>query len=147
MLPRIAFDSVNAFNKVIDFEIEVARDDEVRLRSRGQEAIGGDGKVSQYTLQFIQETVDLQFNWMSEDIKEQVFFWNINFGVIGDSFRYFPDQTDLTRFFLCKLTGNNKDFNPTRSHRAVVEFNVGFSNVRIIDISAAIQTDRDGFFP
>jgi len=103
--------------------------------------------VSQYTLQFIEETIDLQFNWMTEDIKQQVFFWNQGFAVIGDSFRYFPDEADLTRFFTCKLAGNNKVFSPARSHRAVENFNVTFANVRVIAISAALQTDRDGFFP
>ncbi len=147
MLPRISFDSANSFDKDIDFLIEVAQDDEIRLRGRGREAIGGDGKVSQFTRQFIEETVDLQFNWMTEDIKEQVFFWMENFGVSGDSFRYFPDQTDATRFFTCKLSGNNKDFNPSRAHRAVEEFNVTFSNVRIVAVSAQITTDRAGFYP
>lgn len=147
MLPRIEFDSVNSFNKNIDFEIEVADDDEVRYRGRGREAVGGDGKATQFTLQYVEETIDLRFNWMSEDIKEQVAFWMLNYGVQGDEFRYYPDQTDLTRYYVCKLNGNNKDFNPRRAHPRVEEYDVRFSNVRIIDISAQIATDRAAWYP
>lgn len=147
MKPRIAFDSVNSFDKPIDFELEVAVDDEVTLRGVGREAVGGDGKASQFTLQYLAETIDLRFNWMSPDIKQQVFYWNENFGVIGDTFRYYPDQTDLTRYFDMKLAGNSKTADFKRAHARVEEFDVTFNRCRIVAISAQITTDRLAFYP
>ena len=147
MKPRIAFDSANSFDKPIDFELEVAVDDEPTLTGIGREAIGGDGKVSQYTLQYLSETVDLRFNWMTPDIKEQVFFWIENFGSLGDTFRYFPDQTDLTRFFDLKLAGNNKRGDFRRAHARVEEFDVRFNKCRVVAVSAQIITDRLAFYP
>ena len=147
MKPRIAFDSANSFDKPIDFEIEVGTDDEVLLRSVGREAIGGDGKVSQYTLQYLAETIDLRFNWMSPDIKQQVFFWIENFGASGDTFRCYPDQTDLTRYFNMKLAGNNKTADFKRAHPRVEEFDVTFRACRIVALSAQIITDRLAFYP
>lgn len=146
MIPRIAFDSANSFDKPIDFDIEVSEDDEIQLIAIGKETIGGNGKASQFTKQFIQETIDLSFNWMSQDIYEQMFFWAENFGLAGDTFRYFPDGTDLTRFFDCILLGNNKTFNPSRSHPNVVNFKVKYK-ARVVDVSAQILTDRLGFYP
>ncbi len=146
MKPRVAFDSANAFDKPIDFDIEVAEDDEVRFIGIGREAIGGDGKASQYTLNFIQESIDLRFNWMETDIYQQVIFWMENFAIQGDTFRYYPDQTDLTRYFECKMSGENKTFNPVRAHPRVVEFDVKFV-ARIILVSAAILADRAGYYP
>lgn len=147
MKPRVAFDSVNAFDKFIDFEIEVAIDDEISLTGRGREAIGGDGKVSKFTLNFILETIDLRFNWMSPDIYNKVFFWMENFGIVGDTFRYYPDQTDLTRFYDCKLPKNDKGFAPKRAHPRVEEFDVTFSKCRLIAVSAQVTTDRAGYYP
>lgn len=147
MKPRVAFDSANAFNKPIDFEIEVAVDDEVKQDGVGKEAIGGDGRVSQFTLQYILETIDLRFNWMSPDIKQQVVFWMLNFGVIGDAFRYFPDQTDLTRYYDMKLPKNTKVADIKRAHPRLEEFDITFNKCRIVNISAQIETDRLGFYP
>ena len=146
MIPRIAFDSLNSFDKPIDFEIEIASDDEIRIRGRGREAIGGDGKVSQFALDFQEETLDLHFNWMTQDIRDQVFFWHENFGTKGDPFRYFPDGTDLTRFFECVLVGNTKDFKPGRTHPRLVNFNIKLK-VRVKVVSAAIIADRAAFYP
>lgn len=146
MIPRIDFDSVNSFNKTIDFDIEVAEDDEIQLVGVGKEAISGDGRVSQYTLQYIQENIDLSFNWMNTDIKEKLFFWNLNFALRGDTFRYYPDGTDTTRFYDMILTGNNKNFDPKRAHPAVVLFKAKFK-ARIVALSSQVETDRLAFFP
>ncbi len=146
MIPSIKFDAVNSFDKTITFLIEVAVDDEVRLRSRGREAVGGDGQTSAYALDYTEETIDLRFNWMTQDIKEQVFFWMIGFGNEGDAFRYFPDSTDATRYFECKLVGNRKDANFRRAHPRVVLFDISL-RARVIAISAQVQTDRDAFYP
>ena len=146
MKPRVAFDSANSFDKPIDFDIEVAEDDELRFRGIGREAIGGDGKISQYVLNYVEETLDLRFNWMENDTYQQVIFWMENFAVRGDSFRYYPDQTDLTRFYEVKMIGDNKDFHPRRSHPRILEFDIKFVG-RIISTSAAILADRAGFYP
>ena len=146
MKPRVAFDSENSFDKPIDFDIEVAEDDELRFRGIGREAIGGDGQISQYVLNYVEETLDLRFNWMEQDIYQQVIFWMENFAIRGDSFRYFPDQTDLTRFYEVKMIGDNKDFNPRRAHPRILEFDIKFVG-RIVDTSAAILADRAGYYP
>ncbi len=146
MKPRITFDSENSFNKTIDFDIEVAKDDEHRLIGFGKEAIGGDGKASQYSLNYIAESFDLELNWHETDIYNKVFFWCQNFALLGDSFRYYPDQTDTARFFTCKLDGNKKDFNPQRAHPSVVLFKYKFK-VRVIAESAQITTDRAAYYP
>ena len=146
MIPRIDFDSENSFDKTIDFDIEVAEDDEIQFQGIGKEAIGGDGKNSQYTLQYIAEVIDLVFSWMEQDIYEKLIFWNINFALKGDTFRYYPDGTDTDRFYDCILTGNNKKFDPKRAHPKLVNFKVKFK-ARIIAVSAQVATDRAGFFP
>ena len=146
MKPRIEFDSENSYNKNIDFDIEVARDDEVKLVGVGRQALGGDGKTSQYTLDYIGESFDLDLNWQETDIYNKVFFWCINFALGGDSFKYYPDQTDLTRFYTCKIAGNNKSFDPQRAHPAVVEFRYLFK-VHIVAVSAAITADRAAYYP
>jgi len=146
MIPRIDFDSANSFDKTINFDIEVAEDDESQHVGVGKEAIAGDGKNSQYTLQYIEETKDLSFSWMSQDIYEQLIFWSLNFALGGDTFRYYPDGADTTRFYDCILTSNNKKFDPKRAHPSVVLFKVKFK-ARIIAISTQLQTDRDAFFP
>ena len=147
MRPRIEFDSENAFNKFIDFDIEVADDDEISLFGIGRESISGNGKNSKYTLNYIAETVDLRFNWMTRDTVDQVFFWCFNFACKGDAFRYYPDQTDLTRFYECKLASNTKVFDPKRAHARVVNFDVRFNKVRIVATAAQIDTDRAAFYP
>lgn len=147
MKPRITFDSVNAFDKTIDFLIEVAVDDEISMTGRGREAIGGDGKTSKFTLNYILETLDLRFNWMSPDIYNKVFFWMQNYALGGDSFRYYPDQTDTTRYYECKLSRNDKSFDPKRAHPRVQEFDVKFNKVRVVATSAQVDTDRAAYYP
>ena len=146
MKPRITFDSANSFNKTIDFDLEVYKDDEIDLIGVGREAIGGDGKASQFTLRYLTEMIDLEFNWQETDVYNKVFFWCENYALLGDSFRYYPDQTDTTRYYECKLEGNNKRFNPSRAHPAVVLFKYVFK-ARIIAVSAQVTTDRAAYYP
>jgi len=83
---------------------------------------------------------------MTTDIYNQVTFWMENFGLLGDAFRYYPDQTDLNRFFECKHVGKNKRYFPTRAHPRIELWDVKF-RVRVILVSAPILTDRAGYYP
>jgi hypothetical protein len=146
MKPRITFDSANAYNKTVDFDIEVADDDEVEFSGIGRDAVGGDGVKSNFTLQYIQEVIDLSFNWMSQDIYDQLRFAMLNYILGGDTFRYYPDQTDTTRYYECVFLGNNHRFNPGRAHPSIVEFRVKF-RARVKAVSAQITTDRAAWYP